>query len=542
MTAIVSTPFRVVNAENFKEDIAGSSVYVGIGKSDVWSTTTSDLTDASVPFTPQDRIDDLHEAYQNMIGMKKIASSDVSHIVPRHTWSTGTVYVAWDSDDSAIYDKSFYIITSEFKVYKCISSPGTASTVEPTHINTDPTAESDNYIWKYMYTITVTDSEKFLTTSYMPVVTQFDPVTATVNGAVSSSVNVTLDAGQNNEFIKVGQLVTGSGISGSVTVATKPSATSITLSSAQSIADGVTLTFGRLADTDVNYANQTAQINSEASSTAAGIERIEVTAGGSNYDAADVFTVTITGDGTGATVVDAGVTVSSGAISAIALNAKGTDYTVADITITHNNASGGTAGSGATARAVIAPPNGHGTDPVSELGAFYVAVNTQLSGSESGDLTVGNDFRQVTLIKEPKAFGSNATLTASTARVRKSLVLHSGASLTGFAVDQIINGSSSGAKAYLAEIDTTNKVLYYYQNSKTGYIPFVSGDTITGTLPSGGSAALNTTSGTTWYGQATNGYGPEVAMNSGQILFLENRAPINRSSSQIEDIKLIIEF
>ncbi len=543
MTAIVSTPFRVVNAENFKEDIAGSSVYVGIGKSDVWSTSTSNLTDASVPFTPQDRLDDLHEAYQNMIGMKKIASSDVSHIVPRHTWNSGTVYVAWDSDDSAIYDKSFYIITSEFKVYKCISSPGTASTVEPTHINTDPTAESDNYIWKYMYTVTVTDSEKFLTTSYMPVVSQFHPVTATVNGAVSNSVNVTLDAGQNNEFIKVGQLVTGSGISGAVTVATKPSATSITLSSAQSISDGVTLTFGRLASTDVNYANQTAQINSKASSTAAGIERIEVTSGGSNYHADDVFTVTITGDGTGATVVDAGVTVNgSGQITAIALNAKGTDYTVADVTITHNNASGGTAGSGATARAVIAPANGHGTDPVSELGAFYVAVNTQLSGSESGDLTVGNDFRQVTLIKEPKAFGSNATLTASTARVRKSLVLHSGASLTGFAVDQVINGSSSGAKAYLAEIDTTNKVLYYYQNSKTGYIPFVSGDTITGTLPSGGSAALNTTSGTTWYGQATNGYGPEVAMNSGQILFLENRAPINRSSSQIEDIKLIIEF
>ena len=71
MAAIITTPFRVVNAENFKEDIAGSSVYVGIGKSDVWSTTTTDLTDAATPFTPQDRIDDLHEAYQNMIGMKK---------------------------------------------------------------------------------------------------------------------------------------------------------------------------------------------------------------------------------------------------------------------------------------------------------------------------------------------------------------------------------------------------------------------------------------------------------------------------------------
>lgn len=535
MTAIVSTPFRVVNAENFKEDIAGSSVYVGIGKSDVWSEQRSDLTDAATPFTPQDRIDDLHEAYQNMIGMKKIASSDVSHIVPRHTWSTGTTYTAWDSDDSAIYDKAFYIITSEFKVYKCITASG-ASTVEPTHINTDPTAESDGYIWKYMYTITVTDSEKFLTTSYMPVSTQFKPVTATVNGAVSNSVNVTLDAGENNEFIKVGQLVTGSGISGSVTVATKPSATSITLSAAQSISDGVTLTFGRLASTDVNYANQTAQMDSgDTSKTAvAGIERIEVTNAGSGYTSAP--TVTINGDGSGAVAT---ATVSGGNITGITISSeanKGDNYTVAEIVIT------GGSGSNGAARAVIAPPGGHGTDPISELGAFYVAVNTQLSGSESGDLTVGNDFRQVTLIKEPKAFGSNATLTSTTARVRKSLVLASGASLTGFAVDQVIQGSSSGAKAYLAEIDTTNKVLYYYQNSKTGYIPFVSGDTITGTLPSGGSAALNTTSGTTWYGQATNGYGPEVAMNSGQILFLENRAPINRSSSQIEDIKLIIEF
>ena len=533
MAAIVTTPFRVVNAENFKEDIAGSSVYVGIGKSDVWSTNTSDLTDAATPFTPQDRLDDLHEAYQNMIGMKKIASSDVAHIVPRYTWSADQTYHAWDSDDSAIYDKKFYIITSEFKVYKCIFSPGTNSTSEPVHINTDPTAEGDGYIWKYMYTVTVTDAEKFLTTSYMPVTSQFIPVTATVNGAVSNSTSVTLDAGENNEFIKVGQLVAGSGISTEITVAAI-SGNSLTLSANASIADGVTLTFGRLADTDVNYANQTAQMNSGNTSltAVAGIERYEVIDQGSGYTSA---TATITGDGTGA---QASVTVAGGKVTGLTISSeanKGDGYTVADVVISGD-------GNGATARAVIAPPGGHGTDPVKELGSFFVAVNTQLSGSETGDLTVGNDFRQITLIKSPKAFGSNATLTSTTARVRRSLKLASGASLTGFAVDQVINGSSSSAKAYLAEIDTTNKVLYYYQNSKTGYGNFVQGDTITGTNPSGGSAALDQTNGTSWYGQASNGYGPEVAMNSGQLLFLENRAPINRSSSQIEDIKLIIEF
>ena len=89
MTAIVTSKFRTLNAENFKADIAdaGTSVYVGIGKSDVWSTATSDLTDTT-PFTPQDRLDDINTAYQNLIGMKKVTASDVSHIVPRYTWTS----------------------------------------------------------------------------------------------------------------------------------------------------------------------------------------------------------------------------------------------------------------------------------------------------------------------------------------------------------------------------------------------------------------------------------------------------------------------
>lgn len=528
MTAIVTTPFRVVNAQNFKEDVASSSVYVAIGKSDVWSNSTSDTTDTT-PFTPLDNIDNIAGAYQQMIGMKKVTAGEVSHIVPRHTWTSGRAYVGWDSDDATIYDKAFYIITSEFKVYKCIEPGAGASTVEPVHINTQPTAESDGYKWKYMYTVTVVAAEKFLTNSYMPVETLGYPTTATVNGATSSSTGATLAAANAN--IKTGQLVTGAGISGSVTV-TAISGTTLTLSSAQSLSDSGTLTFGRFATTDVNYANQTAQINSKAHANASGIERIEVTAPGQDYSSAP--TVTITGDGTGATAT--AVMAGSGSaqtVSSITVTNKGTDYNVVDITL-----SGG-GGSLATARAVISPPNGHGTDPISELGAFFVAINTQLSGSEGGDLTVGQDFRQISLIKNPQNFASDVIASASTLRARRALLLDSGASLTGFAVDQILTGSTSGAKAYIVEIDTSNKVLYYYQNEKTGYANFVSGDTVAGTLPNGGSATLNTSDA---FGTIANGYGSEVKRNSGQLIFLENRDPINRSSSQIEDIKLIVEF
>ena len=64
---------------------------------------------------------------------------------------------------------------------------------------------------------------------------------ATVNGAVSSSANVALDG--NSGTISVGDVVTGSGISGLVTVQTVTNQNAIVLSSAQSISDDVVLKF-----------------------------------------------------------------------------------------------------------------------------------------------------------------------------------------------------------------------------------------------------------------------------------------------------------
>lgn len=66
--------------------------------------------------------------------------------------------------------------------------------------------------------------------------------TATVNGAISSSTIVTVDTSSTLTLIDVGQTVTGTGISGTVKVVRRRGLL-ITLSSAQTIADGVTLTF-----------------------------------------------------------------------------------------------------------------------------------------------------------------------------------------------------------------------------------------------------------------------------------------------------------
>ena len=467
MTAIVTSNFRVVNAENFKQDVAdaNTSVYVGIGKSDVWSLTTSDTTDTT-PFTPVDALDSLGEAYQNMIGMKLIGTADISHVVPRYTWAADTSYHAWDSDDGSIFDKKFYIVTSEFKVYKCIKAGGSVSTVQPTQTLTDPTAESDGYIWKYMYTISVADAEKFLTNSYMPVKT-IDPRAG----------------GQSSDY------------------------------SSDSTAEAA------LSEADyAQYLNQKASLQS---STAAGIERIEVTAGGT-YSSTP--TVVISGDGTGATAT--AVMSGSGSnqtVASITINNKGTNYTVADITFSSGDAA---------ARAVIAPELGHGTQPIKELGAFFIGLNTQLTGTENNDLTVGNDFRQVTLIRNPKLYGPGAVATATTLKALRSLDFTSGVTLTDYPVDELIVGGTSGAQAYVVEIDSGAGYIYYHQNAKTGYKSFQNGENVVGQT-SNTSGALESSSALR---------NPEVHPGTGDIMFLENRNPINRTTTQIEDIKVIIEF
>ena len=525
MAAIVTSNFRTLNAKKLKQQVSSSSVYVGIGKSDVWSLTTSDTTDTT-PFTPADTLDQLGEARANLIGLKKIVGTEISHVIPRYTWTSGNSYYAWDSDDASIFDKAFYIITSEFKVYKCIKAGGGASSIQPTQTLTDPTAESDGYIWKYMYTTGVQDAENFLTNSYMPVKTISLAAEAIL--AVSSSSSTTAILTETVDEITIGMTVSGTNVSGTPVVQAINGSV-LTLSTAQTLTAADILTFAWASDanaeaqlSEADYAQYLNQKASRDSSTAAGIERIEVTAGGTGYTSAP--TVTITGDGSGATAT---ATVVAGAVTAVTVTGKGTNYRVVDITF-----SGG-GGSDAAARGVLAPKAGHGTDPIAELGGFFISLNTKLDGNDGGDLTVGNDFRQILLLDEPRDY--NATPLAgniATANTLKATsYLQSSTAVTAFTVDELIVGQTSGAQAYVVELNGDDSRIRYHQNSKTGYTAFQNSEVVTGQT-SNTSATLTS---------SANG-APEVDRLSGDILFLENRDPISRTTTQIEDIKVIIEF
>ena len=559
MAAIVSNNFRVVNASNFKEDVANSAVYVGIGKGDVWSNTTSDTTDLATAPTPGDHLDEFGIARSNLQGVKKVSSANLSHVTNRHTWDGSTSYVAWDSKDSNIFDKKFYVVTNEFKVYKCIIAGSGASTQQPTQTLTQPQAESDGYTWKFMYTISVTDAEKFLTNAYMPV--KYIPMGGEGQVAVQSASGAsTIILKEISDDIAVGMSVTGTNIGGQSGTKAKVSAingSQITVDVVNTgvVAANAILSFDYASDANaeanLSEADYSQYLNQKASrddSLAAGIERMvleSVDSSGNRTDAAtsgsgytSAPTVTITGDGSGATAT---ATVAGGAVTGITITAKGTNYTKARVTF-----SGG-GGSGAAARAIIAPnyrgvgKSGHGTDPRAELGGFFMGLNVKLDGADgSGDLGVGNDFRQIMLLKNPlngnTASGSGQIASADTLKALDKLdfssTFSSGSSVADFTVDEVITGQTSGAVAFVTEIDSSNGFVFFHQNQKTGFVSFANGEQV-----------LGGTSGTNGTLESSNAVIlSELDRESGEILFLENRLPINRTASQIEDIKIILEF
>ena len=197
MASIVTTKFRVHNAEQFAEAFSETSntiMYLFIGKSTAFPNDNAPPTPvnstANVEYTP----------WRDMYAAKRITTADVSHAIPRYDWTAGTVYDKYDDQDTNLLESDdFYVITEDYNVYKVLGNAGgTASTTKPSGVSTSPFTTADGYIWKYMYTVTTAKALKFLTNDYIPVQTlasddgsdQWDVQVAAVDGGIHV-VNVT---------------------------------------------------------------------------------------------------------------------------------------------------------------------------------------------------------------------------------------------------------------------------------------------------------------------------------------------------------------
>jgi len=259
------------------------------------------------------------------------------------------------------------------------------------------------------------------------------------------------------------------------------------------------------------------QVDIQRRAVAGQITSIAVTAGGSGYTSAP--TVAINGNGSSAAAT---ATISGGAVVKIEMNnesaAMGSGYDYASIAL-----SGG-GGTGATARPVVTSLAGIGADPREDLKSSSIMMTTKPNGSESGTFVIDNDFRQIAVLRNIKDTDSDTLFTATNGRALKYHQMSAPA--TTFTVDKFIRGASSGAAAYIDDIDSS--VIYYHQNENTGFGSFSNGELLEESDGSG--------SGTI----TTAGLNSIVNPYSGEVLYIENRARIIRDAAQTEDIKVVI--
>lgn len=542
------------------------------------------------PVNPEDNEQFLqYEAHREFIGGRKITTGDVSHVTTRYNWTSGTVYSMYRDTDTNMYDRSYYVLTDQNNVYKVLdNNKGAQSTVKPTGFSTSSFETSDGYLWKYMYTISLGDANKFLTSVHMPVKTitatdgstESDRQLAVQNAAVNGSIEVveTVNVGSGYKEIANGVVETGGRLTLRLSAAgaTPPSPIDNFYNGASVYIVSGTGAGQLRRITDYSGSTKTLTVNTAFATTPNTDSRVIVSP-----------SVTIIGDGKGAKAYSR-VNANTGAITDIDMITLGSGYTRATALITSNTIHG----TGATANVVISPVGGHGSNPVRELGADKVVLNVQFKNSTSGISANGNgyipsntEFRTISILKDPVLkCDSNNNLVAveaiantsnspSTLRFTTRLQISynqmsDDEPQNPLAVRDIITNERTRLKAELGTLqfvtdlspvtrasnsltnavkgananivfirddETQTDTSFYtvYLNNVEGYadnVPFTKDDVI-----------LKSTS-ETQVATVEAIKGPEANTFSGQILYIENVQAVTRDPDQVEDIKIVLDF
>jgi hypothetical protein len=436
------TYFFVITAAGFAPNTQSTS-YMFIGKPDQWP-------DDANPPVPNQSQSYIKQTFKHMIAAKLLTSSNMSPVVPRIDWTSGTIYDQYtDYDDmftmdsNGILTKQFYVRNHFDQVFKCLfNNNGASSTVEPVLQagvldSTQTLYLADGYKWIYVATLDKGLKKNFFDNNWMPLAI----------GNVTPNPLLPAEMGS--------------------------------------------------------------------------INAINVKTNGNNYSNG-IFTtsVTITGDGTGATAY---ANVTNNIVRDVVVTNTGNNYTYATVSI---NPLTGFTGSGATANAIISPIGGHGTDPVSELGCNHIMISVEIDDGENGNVPTDIAFRQLGIVVDPLLIDGTLP-TASIYNTTDLATVSFGPGI--FSSGEIVYQGTSFAEAtYTATVcsfDSTNNVISLINTKGT---------------PTLSSAIYGNTSGAS---RVLLQYNPtKFSVGSGYMIYFENRQPIQRSPNGNEQPRLVLRF
>jgi len=349
------------------------------------------------------------QAYDDMLYAKRITENDVRIMVPKYLWTGGTTYSQYDNTDPNLYQSQFFVVVddiTEYNVYKCLyNNGGSASTVPPSRngnvSDIYPLILSDGYIWKYMYTITKLDYDRFNTANYIPV----SPNTSIIESAIPGTVDVVnvsgAGAGYSNWYmgtLKSGDLKFGG------------------IETQYALGDDA-------SSIDNYYQNCVLKITSSQTPGVVGQYRIinsysgfgarkyvtldsPFTISPSIGDTYEIYPlVYVWGDGSETETARGRAIIHStgNTVSRVEMLSSGRNYRTAIASIeVPDVVKTGLTFKDATLNPIVSPASGHGANPAVELGGRALGVSITVNKSENGTLPTSNDFRSIGIIKNPE--------------------------------------------------------------------------------------------------------------------------------------------
>ena len=418
---LVTSNFNVHSAASFVNTFANTDYFIFAGKHTPYAT--SDVTIE----VPNNSVKTTHlDVYNNMIFAKRVSENDVIHVVPKYTWTSNTAYSQYDHRDGDLMTKQFFVMVdddTEYNVWKCLhnasnSSVTVRSTISPSRDGSSadlfPLETGDGYVWKYMYTITKTQYEKFATLNYIPITANTDVIAGAIPGTIDLIDVVDAGKGYSN-YIASGVFKTGDiNIGGVNTIYGAPD-------DAEAIDDyyqGCVIKITNGVGVDqyrriVNYEGIGTQKKF--------ILDAPFTITPQVTDTYEVYPyVFVWGDGSESTSAEGRAIINTAAnsITRVEMLEVGEGYRYGEaypsdmpdtLPISINSVyipipeviSQDANFTAASLQPILSPKNGHGSDPWNELGGNRVCISTKFTDSESGTIPTQNDFRQVGLLKAP---------------------------------------------------------------------------------------------------------------------------------------------
>ncbi len=506
-----------------EQDVGGFEYFVGIGKSDPWDSQTvggSTLVETDQNFStplPNGSVSESQEVLDNLIGAVAVKTTNALHVIPKINWVATRRYKRWNKNDPdmfnvstnsagqteypcyAVYDDKVYICLDNdsndsygangaYLAGESTSAPGGSDTARDPVLSTG----SDDYAWVYVA----------------------DLVTA-------SEFNT-------DQFIEVKTVKTGTGTpsnsSGGIVYGFEIENPGAGLSSASTDGDF------QLVISDATHKDPK--------------------------------------------ILDCQASVTNGAISGFVC----ADLATVDQLKTHKGVlrasirpiSTVVATTAPVIRPLISPIDGFGNNPVAELPAFYAGLAVDFNGDVEGEIPTTIGYRQISLIRQPTrnaaddspeptgdgVYGLQEVLSGL-----RRLTVTSDNDLNAVSVGDIITETTADgdydaigdivdnqtdyikAKAFVDYVDVTNKHIYFHQNDSANinHNDFTTGDSSTTKIKIA-RASDGTDIATEYVYTADSNVTPELTPRTGEVLFLENRKPIQRAASQEEEIKLVIQF